>query len=212
MCNVSPNIKKQLLANNITQSFYLRPMAIKLKHSDTFSTYFVTFTCINWLPLFEIVQAYDLVYKWFGTLKETYNADVVAYVIMPNHLHVILHFQATGFNLNSIIANGKRFMAYEIINRLERLADKTTLTKLANMVTLREKKRGQLHKVFKDSFDAKPIMTHAFLLQKLNYIHYNPVSGKWMLAKDYLAYEHSSASFYELHTWLHFKPLNYMDI
>jgi hypothetical protein len=38
---------------------------------------------------------------------------------MPNHLHVILHFHNAGFSLNAIIANGKRFMAYEIINRLE---------------------------------------------------------------------------------------------
>ena len=33
--------------------------------------------------------------------------------------------------------------------------------------------------------------------QKLDYIHFNPVSGKWQLAKDDLSYHFSSARFYE---------------
>ena len=33
--------------------------------------------------------------------------------------------------------------------------------------------------------------------QKLDYIHFNPVSGKWVLAKDDLSYYFSSARFYE---------------
>jgi putative transposase len=38
----------------------------------------------------------------------------------------------------------------------------------------------------------------AFLLQKLNYIHNNPVADKWKLAKLPEEYLHSSASFYFL--------------
>jgi putative transposase len=33
--------------------------------------------------------------------------------------------------------------------------------------------------------------------RKLEYIHFNPVSGKWNLAKGYLDYHYSSARFYE---------------
>jgi putative transposase len=57
------------------------------------------------------------------------------------------------------------------------------LVHFESLVTLREKKKGQVHKIFKDSFDAKPIFSEKFLIQKINYIHYNPVTGKWMLAK-----------------------------
>ncbi len=181
-------------------------MAIKLKHSDTYSTYFITFTCIEWLSLFEITNSYDLVYNWFSVLKKENDANVVAYVIMPNHLHAIVHFREQGFNLNRIIANGKRFMAYEIINRLEVLENKEMLFHLESLVTSREKNKGQLHKVFKDSFDAKPIFSQKFLIQKINYIHYNPVTGKWQLAKNFVEYEHSSASFYEIQLVKHFRP------
>lgn len=103
-------------------------------------------------------------------------------------------------------------MAYEIINRLENAGNTQMLIELGNLVSIREKKKGQLHKVFKDSFDAKPIITYPFLIQKINYIHYNPVSGKWMLANDFTEYEHSSASFYELKKVHDFMPLHYLDI
>ena len=37
---------------------------------------------------------------------------------MPNHVHA-LSFVATGQSINTIIGNGKRFMAYEIVERLK---------------------------------------------------------------------------------------------
>lgn len=54
---------------------------------------------------------------------------------------------------------------------------------LESLVTLREKKKGQLHKVFKGSFDAKPVFSLKFLIWKINYIHYNPVTGKRQACK-----------------------------
>ena len=65
-------------------------------------------------------------------------------------------------------------------------------------VTKREAAKGQVHKVLEESFDAKGIYNEKFFMQKLNYIHHNPVKGKWNLVNDYTDYEHSSASFYEI--------------
>ena len=99
-----------------------------------------------------------------------------------------------------------------IIKRLENSGNKNLLEKLHQQLTEREKKKGQLHKVFKNSFDAKAIISKAFLLQKINYIHNNPVSGKWMLAKDFVQYKHSSASFYEIQEVNYFVPKHYIDL
>ena len=41
------------------------------------------------------------------------------------------------------------------------------------------------------------IYSRSVAQQKLKYIHFNPVSGKWKLAKDDLDYYYSSARFYE---------------
>ena len=67
---------------------------------------------------------------------------------MPNHLHCILHFSEANFDLNKIIGNAKRFMAYEIVERLKQKNETGMVELLAASVTEREKKKGQLHKVF----------------------------------------------------------------
>ena len=41
------------------------------------------------------------------------------------------------------------------------------------------------------------IYNRAVAKQKLDYVHFNPVSGKWQLSKDDLSYYYSSARFYE---------------
>ena len=64
-------------------------------------------------------------------------------------------------------------------------------------VTELEKARGKLHQVFEQSFDLKEVLTEKFLIQKINYIHQNPVSKKWKLVNDYRDYQHSSAGYYE---------------
>ena len=79
--------------------------------------FFITFTCHKWLPLIDITNGYDLVYKWFDHLQVN-GHYIIGYVIMPNHLHVLIGFHNIGKSINAIIGNGKRFMAYEISNRL----------------------------------------------------------------------------------------------
>ena len=80
-----------------------------------------------------------------------------------------------GYNLNKIMSNAKRFMAYEIVNRLENSTNHKVLQELRSNLTPREIIKGQKHKVFKDSFDAKPIYADKFLFQKLDYIPARPV-------------------------------------
>lgn len=173
--------------------------------------YFCTFTCYDWMNLFEHCDGYDIIYNWFHLLKKE-RIEVIGYVIMPNHVHFILYFPEPGFKMNKIISNGKRFMAYEIINRLQIANNSHTLKILGDALTPRERKKHQLHKVFKASFDAKAIFSEKFLIQKLNYIHNNPISGKWKLVIDAVLYEHSSAAYYENGTSRHFEPKHFNDL
>ncbi len=61
-------------------------------------------------------------------------------------------------------------------------------------MTLRGSKK---HQVFHLSFDARKCFTEKMVEQKLDYIHHNPVSGKWNLVEDFSEFAHSTASFYE---------------
>ncbi len=157
--------------------------------------YFITFTCHRWLNLIDKVNGYELVYNWFNVLAKKLHV-VTGYVIMPNHLHMLLYYGGGKQSLNTIIGNGKRFMAYEIINRLEAQNEMILLNSLKSAVKSKDKQKGQKHEVWIDSFDVKHCRTENFILQKLNYIHKNPCAGKWRLADDPIHYPHSSASFY----------------
>jgi len=161
---------------------------------DKEGIYFITFTCYGWLPLIELSQGYDAVYTFFTALGK-HNHTVLAYVIMPNHLHILLHYSG-GKSLNTVIGNGKRFMAYEIISLLEKKGEQTILKKLQVEVKAKDRSRGKKHEVWISSFDVKECRTEKFILQKLIYIHENPVRGKWKLCNTSLVYLHSSARFY----------------
>src|SRR5579862_6835726 len=160
-------------------------MSVKVKRPDKDGLFYITFTCCNWLPLFELTDSCDLVYKWFDVLRKN-NHQVIAYVIMTNQVHVIINFRENKKSIDRWISNGKRFMAYDIVERLKKRKLNTVLKTLQEYVTLSDKARGKKHQVFKPSFDAKAIVTIDFLLQKVNYVHLNPVSKKWNLVKDFI--------------------------
>ena len=67
---------------------------------------------------------------------------MIGFVIMPNHLHAILYFPETGYNLNKITGNAKRFMAYEIIQRLEQMKRNDLLEYLFHAVTKKRKEES----------------------------------------------------------------------
>ena len=117
---------------------------------------------------------------------------------MPNHFHALVYVNKESAEINKLVANGKRFMAYEMVKRLKALNKTDLLKKLQKAVTLDAKSKGKIHEVFEPSFDCKPCYDKKFLEQKLDYIHRNPCSGKWNLVNEFTEYKHSSAAFYEL--------------
>jgi REP element-mobilizing transposase RayT len=112
-------------------------MAIKRTQHDS-GTYFCTFTCLQWLPLIEITNLFDNIYKWFDLLGKA-GHQVTGFVIMPNHLHLLMHVKASETTVNKILGNGKRFMAYEIIKRLTSLNQIELLTILSENVSPEER-------------------------------------------------------------------------
>ena len=171
-------------------------MATKQQVSEANGAYFITVTCHGWMNLFDRADAYDAVYTWFNVLKKK-GHYIPAYVIMPNHFHVLIAFSGVSTNINRVVDNGKRFMAYDILEKLKKKNAANILNQLSQAVTKFDKKRGKLHEVFEPSFDIKECLTKKFLLQKIDYIHNNPCRGKWLLAPSPALYVHSSGGYYE---------------
>ncbi len=128
--------------------------------------YFITFTILNWEKVFNDDQKCELVYKWFRYMEKHYNNKIHGYVIMPNHIHLLLYISALSPRLSTLIFNAKRFLAYG------------------------------LHCLFEPRYDSLIIQSRKFFLEKLNYIHRNPCRERWQLVDRPEDYRYSSASNY----------------
>ncbi len=66
---------------------------------------------------------------------------------MPNHVHATIGFTKTKKSINKIIGDGKRFIGYEIIKRLEQQGAYDILKRLQDAVNSSDKKKAKLHKL-----------------------------------------------------------------
>ena len=125
------------------------------------------------MPLVDKVNGYDIVYKWFDYLKAQghfINAFVPIAIGMPNHVHAVISFIETEQNINSIIGNGKRFMAYDIDKRLKENNEIELLNLLANAVERKRKANSKKHEIWELSFYWKHCSSEKFIQQKMDYI------------------------------------------
>lgn len=186
-------------------------MATKRLFTETDQIYFITITCFNWINLFQITNFYSNIYKWFNFLN-TKGKKIVGYVIMPNHLHLLIYIPTNSEPINKVVSEGKRFMAYDMVKILKNKNNTQLEEHLINQVPDFEKRRGKKHQIFITNSDIKPCFNEKMIEEKLDYIHGNPVNGKWSLVKEYTEYVHSSASFYELNIQGVFEITHYKDI
>jgi hypothetical protein len=62
-------------------------------------------------------------------------------------------------------------------------------------------KKDRLYQFWKRNPKAMELDSQFLVEQKLDYIHNNPVQGKWMLPNSALEYPWSSIRFYEIGEW-----------
>lgn len=184
-------------------------MPVRSKISETNGVYFITFTCARWLPLFEITKGYQVVYRWFEYLTQQRH-HIVGYVIMPNHVHGLIAFSETQVPINTIIGNGKRFMAYDLVKRLKQKGNTGILEQLASWVNNTQRVGNKKHEVFEPSFDSKECRTLDYMRQKVNYMHANPCkAGLVTVPEDYA---HSSARYYYTGVQGIYPVITYMEL
>ena len=90
--------------------------------------------------------------------------------------------------MSTLVGTGKRFLAYDIVNSLKNQGKESLLQVLQDGVQKKEKLKGKLHQVFRLSFDARQCIDEKMIEQKLDYIHHNPLKGKWKLVDDFTTY------------------------
>src|SRR5579863_2992443 len=161
-------------------------MAHKLiRHYGRGHLHFITFTCYRRLPLLRSIRARNAFVQILGETRDRYGFSLVGYVVMPEHIHLLLSEPAKGTPSTVI-----QVLKQRVSRRLHRK---------------RGAPAGQLNLIFASSDDSLPrywqrrfydfnVWSLKKRVEKLHYVHMNPLKRKLVdHPKEWLC---SSYSFY----------------
>ena len=150
--------------------------------------YFWTATINKWLPLLAKEEYKKIIIDSWEYLSDRNKIDVFGFVIMPTHLHSIWRINE-GNGKESSQGSFIKYTAHKFQKIL--VAESPGLLKPFKVAAINKN-----YEFWQEDTLSIPLFSRKIALQKLNYIHNNPLKGKWNLAKNPWDYKYSSAEFY----------------
>ncbi|MDB5283994.1 MAG: element-mobilizing transposase RayT [Bacteroidota bacterium] len=150
---------------------------------------FFTATILEWKPLLTEDTYKDIIIKSLVFLKNEGSIVIYAFAIMPNHIHLIWQIQ-DGHTRDLV---QMRFLKFTAQQMKFRLLD-TNADRLSAFLVNAKDRKYQFWERNSLSID---LWTPDVFIQKLDYIHNNPIQEKWKLVQYPEDYKYSSARFYE---------------
>jgi putative transposase len=150
--------------------------------------HFMTCTIVGWLALFTRPEAVQLVFDSWEFLNKEKGFRLYGYVVLENHLHLI----ASAPKLSNAVKSFKMYTARHIIDLLEQHGAKALLKQLQALK--HPHKTESDYQVWQEGSKPKQIDGDDMMLQKLEYIHNNPVKRDYV--DDPLHWRYSSARNY----------------
>jgi putative transposase len=154
--------------------------------------YFITTTAVERVHIFSRDCIKQVIVKSLQFIHTQHWINLYAFVIMPNHIHLMVRF-FPGYQLPGVMRDFKKFTSKQIFHSFEEHSDQEVLGFLSRAAQSSPK---QTFKVWEDDYDARNVFSSDFLWQKLEYIHHNPCRPQWKLAKKPEEYAWSSARYY----------------
>ena len=151
-----------------------------------FPSYFFTATIYEWKPLLASDKHKDIIVESLQFLVNDKRIQLNAFVIMNNHIHIILQ-PLSGFAPSATQASFMKYTAQQLKRSILE-TDKVLLE------TFKVNKYDRDYQIWKRTPLSVDLLTKELFVQKLEYIHYNPVkAGLCRLPEEYY---YSSAKFY----------------
>jgi len=148
--------------------------------------YFVTNTIIEWLPIFIDQKYFSIIADSLNYCIENKGLYIHAYVIMLNHMHMIISCDGSSRNISGIMRDFKRFTSRSISRNLKNDI-RTFYLKVFEDTSHRDSPR-QDFKVWQQGYHPIAIETEKFCRQKIKYIHLNPVKKGYVLEPEHWYY------------------------
>jgi putative transposase len=146
--------------------------------------YYLTSVTHNRLPVFQTDKIKEIVCDALDEARNSANILIVAYVIMPDHMHLITDSVRP---MADVLRFTNGIVAKRVIDYLKENNFESSLAKLRRQ----ESERKHKHSLFEHHPNALRITGEDALMQKVNYIHLNPVRAGFVQGMD--DYRFSSA-------------------
>jgi putative transposase len=162
------------------------------KEQNTF--HYLTMVCFDRVPVFKSQIACQIFIDVLAETREKHPFKLIGYVIMPNHVHLILNPVECDISLIGKELKGKS--GKRIIDWLKENNYQSSLEKIALPKT---QKRNHSFAVWQKKVTSIDLTSPKFIRQKLHYIHLNPIRAglcehpakwKWSSYHAYLPHKH----------------------
>ncbi len=160
---------------------------------DQFAPYFLTFQVVGWVDVFSRKSYRDIVIESFKYCRENKALKIMAYVIMTNHVHVIL--QSKTGTLSNVVRDLKRYTSNQILKQCEEnFESRKDWMNLVFQYHARNNKRVKTKQFWTHENHAVELYDNKIFESKMEYIHDNPVRAGWVENQE--DYIYSSARNY----------------
>ena len=159
---------------------------------DSSYPYFITSSLAEGYPIFSNPLAAQIVLDALNFIQTKRTAVVYAYVIMENHIHMVIQDE----NLPKQIQAFKSWTARAIIDLFTENGHYFQLTKLKKAKNPAH--QDSVHQLWQKGYYPKMILDDNMMIQKIEYIHNNPVKRgfvdrpedwRYSSARNYLGME-----------------------
>lgn len=154
--------------------------------------YFITTTVVDWVDLFTRPKYKHIIVDSLAYCQENKGLKIYAWVLMSNHLHMIVSAGAET-TVSDILRDFKKFTSKRILAELEvdpQESRREWMLDRYRFAAASDKKITN-YRFWQDGYHPMLLYSHDFFLQKLNYIHQNPVRQEIVARQE--EYLYSSA-------------------
>lgn len=150
---------------------------------DEKAPHFLTCTVLNWMPLFTRPETAGIILDALRYRQEQLGWKIYGYVILENHLHMIVQAE----DLSMELPRFKSYTARKLIDHLKECHAERLLQQLA-FFRKEYKREDRDYQCWEEGSHPQLIENEQVLRQKLDYIHQNPVKRGYVDEAEHWRY------------------------
>jgi putative transposase len=139
--------------------------------------HFLTLTIVEWVDVFTRKEYRDILLKSLQFCQESKGLSIHGWCVMSNHAHLLASSKI--FDLSGTLRDFKKFTSKKIIEAIinnEHESRKDWMLEIFKRAG-KENSRNSDYQFWRQDNQPKECYSPAFTVQKLNYIHNNPVEA-----------------------------------